>query len=128
MPDRVADALRRHRAQQAEAKLAAMIWSGLDLVFCAEGGAPLSRWRVSTILNAVTERSGLGKWQPREMRHTAISLLYDAGLPDERVGDVVGHAPGSRMTAGTYRHPLRESADGAAVAMNEIFGGVQSSQ
>jgi integrase len=124
MPHAVVEAVRRQRVRQLEKKLAAEVWADLDLVFCDEGGEPLSRWRMASALDVVTQRAGIGGWQVRELRHTAVSLMYDAGLSTEQVSDVVGHAPGSRMTAGTYRHVLTDSLGAAKAAMDRLFKAV----
>jgi integrase len=123
MPSRVADALHTHKVAQAQERLASTHWTDWDLAFADEGGVPLTRWRLATLLNDLTKRAGIGQWQPRELRHTAISLMFHADIPREVIADVVGHAPGSTMTAGTYRHPVVPSISGAKVAMDAIFQG-----
>ena len=49
--------------------------------------------------------------------------MFHAEIPREVIADVVGHAPGSTMTAGTYRHYVVASTSGAKVAMDAIFHG-----
>ena len=121
LPERVVESLRRHKALQAQERLASVFWASPELVFCDSGGTPLSRWRLARLLKDVTQRAGLGTWQPRELRRTAISMMFDVGLSREMVADVVGHAPGSNMTAGTYRPQLRASVPGAKTAMDALF-------
>ena len=43
------------------------------------------------------------------------------GVPIEEVADVLGHVPGSRMTAGVYRHPVRPSVSAARDVMDGLF-------
>jgi integrase len=47
-----------------------------------------------------------------ECRHTFVSLMHDAGLPLERIGDYVGH--GSSYMTDRYRHLLRGHENEAA--------------
>jgi integrase len=123
MPSRVAEILHTHRVAQAQERLASTHWSDWNLAFADEGGVPLTRWRLAALFNDLTGRTGIGQWQPRKLRHTAISLMFHADIPREVIADVVGHAPGSNMTAGTYRHPVVPSISGARVAMDAIFDG-----
>ena len=44
-------------------------------------------------LARVTERAGLGHWSMTELaRHSAASLLSDAGVPLEQIADQLGHS------------------------------------
>ena len=57
-------------------------------------------------------RSGVeGRWTPYEMRHTAVSLLSDAGVPPEQIADLLGHVD-TRMVLLTYRHAVVPVVDG----------------
>ncbi|HTW97365.1 MAG TPA: hypothetical protein VMD59_01235 [Acidimicrobiales bacterium] len=70
----------------------------------------------------MTERAGLGSWHPTALRHSAVSLLSDAGVREEDAADLVGHAT-TRMTHEVYRHAVRPSVGREAkAAMEAIFG------
>lgn len=45
-------------------------------------------------------------WTPRELRHSFVSLLSDAGVPIEDISCLVGHA-GTSVTGPVYRHQIR---------------------
>ena len=63
---------------------------GLGTVFCTAAGRPISRQLMNTHFKRLTVAAGLGRdWQPRETRHTAVSLLSDAGQPIEDVSALV---------------------------------------
>ena len=47
---------------------------------------------------------------PNELRHSAASLLVDAGVPLQEVADLLGHV-NVRMLASTYRHKVRSVVD-----------------
>src|SRR5512132_3928416 len=46
------------------------------------------------------------EWTPRELRHSFVSLLSDAGVPIEDVSRLVGHSSTS-VTELVYRHQIR---------------------
>ena len=63
---------------------------------------------------AACRKAGIREdWQPRELRHTAISLLSRGGVPIEAISDLAGHAnPGVTQTV--YRHVLGDQIATAA--------------
>ena len=124
MPDPVGRALRDRQIEQREERLAAgSLWSTEwpALVFATLVGTPLHASNVRRQFTAITERSGLGRWHPHELRHSAASILSAAGVPLERVADVLGH-DGTRMTALVYRHAVSPSVDAAQETMGKEFG------
>ncbi|MER6593472.1 tyrosine-type recombinase/integrase [Micromonospora purpureochromogenes] len=63
--------LRRHRARQAEERLAAgEAWQDHGLVFPSEVGTPLDPGNFSHRFSALCKRAGLGHWHPHELRHS----------------------------------------------------------
>ena len=56
-----------------------------------------------------------------ELRHTAASLLDDAGVPLEAIADQLGHVD-TRMVARIYRHRLGRPVDAAVDTMAELLG------
>ena len=69
-----------------------------------------------------THRSG-----PRELRHSFVSLLSDAGVPLERISQLVGHS-GTTVTELVYRHQLRPVIQTGAIVMDQLFGGTVDKQ
>jgi len=47
---------------------------------------------------------------PYELRHTAASLLSDAGVPIEVLADLLGHTS-TQMLESVYRHRVRKVVD-----------------
>jgi integrase len=124
MPDPVLRALRDRQIEQRDERLTAgPLWSTEwpTLVFTTLVGTPLHASNVRRQFTAITERSGLGRWHPHELRHSAASILSAAGVPLERVADVLGH-DGTRMTALVYRHAVSPSVDAARETMGNVFG------
>jgi integrase len=56
---------------------------------------------------AAVKAAGIeGRWSPRELRHTFVSLMSDSGVPVEEIARLAGHTS-SRTTEIVYRHQLR---------------------
>jgi integrase len=70
----------------------------------------------------VVEVAGLnpGEWTPRELRHSFVSLLSDAGVPIEHISRLVGHS-GTTTTETIYRKQIRPVLVRGADAMDLIF-------
>jgi integrase len=59
-------------------------------------------------------------WTPRELRHSFVSVLSDAGLPGEEISHLVGHR-GATVTELVYRHQLRPVVQTGATIMDRLF-------
>ena len=59
-------------------------------------------------------------WTPRELRHSFVSLLSDAGVPIEEIARLVGHS-GTTVTELVYRHQLRPVIQTGATVMDRLF-------
>jgi integrase len=60
-------------------------------------------------------------WTPRELRHSFVSLLSDAGVPIEMISQLVGHR-GTSVTEIVYRLQIRPVIQTGATVMDELFG------
>ena len=119
--------LRTHRARQAADRLrAGEVWQETDLVFTTSIGTPIEPRNLYRDFAKVSERAGLGRWHPHELRHSATSLMLAGGVPIEVVADVLGHAS-IRMTAEVYGHIMQPQRQAAAERMAEILGGTPTS-
>jgi site-specific recombinase XerD len=106
MPEPVRSALTALRRQQTadRLRLGPHYLDRHDLVFRDDAGRPMARQRVHKRFKEVIEQAGLGRdWQPRETRHTAISIGSEHGASIEDLADMAGHK-NSRITQTTYRH------------------------
>ena len=59
-------------------------------------------------------------WTPRELRHSFVSLLSNAGVPVEQISQLVGHR-GTTVTELVYRHQLRPVLQTGATVMDQLF-------
>jgi integrase len=105
IPAPLADILRQHRRRQDAQREAAGIEHG-KLVFTTANGTPHHPRNIARTLTAATQKLGYGHWHPHELRHTAASLMSEAGIPIETIADQLGH-DGTRMTLLIYRHATK---------------------
>lgn len=123
LPVGALDALRQHRSRQlARQELMGERWQDLGLVFPTSRGTLLDPANLRRALRTVTEKAGLGRWHPHELRHSAASLLSAAGVPLEEIADVLGHAS-TRVTSATYRHRTTPTVEAGAGPMERLFEG-----
>jgi integrase len=116
-PPDVFDCVLRHRRIQAAQQLAAgPAWRNLDdLIFTSPTGRPTDPKAVRKEFDLVVTRAQLeGRWTPNLLRHSAASLMADAGMPIELVADQLGHRD-LRMLQKHYRHRIRPSVAGGTV-------------
>jgi integrase len=123
MPAAVAAALRALKADQAAVKLRlGRAYADMDLVFAGPAGRPVRRQQAGTGLRRAATRAGIGgDWAPRELRHTFVSVLSNAGVDIEQIADAAGHI-NSNVTKSVYRHQISDRVSVAAAAMDRVFG------
>ena len=121
IPRPVKDALKKHRASQREEIKYAESWDDLDMIFPTSHGTITDLHNYRRTLRRIVGKAEIeGSWTSHELRHSAISLLCDAGVPLEQVADQMGHVD-TRMIQRTYRHRLGTPVDAAVDTMNELF-------
>ena len=126
LPQTAVKALREHRKQQAEDRLAAgSLWQDHGLVFASAIGTPLDAANVRREFRKITEAAGLGKgWAPLDLRHTFVSLMSADGVPVEEIARLAGHSR-TATTELVYRHELRPVITTGAEVMDRILNGAQ---
>ena len=108
VPAPLAETLRRWRSQQAAERLAlGEAWQDeAGLVFTTPIGTPVDPDNFRHRLTRVTEGLGIGRWTTHELRHSAGSLLFDAGVPMKLISEMLGHSS-ERVTSDVYVHTER---------------------
>ena len=123
LPELCIEALTRHQQSQNEARdRAGDRWVHNDLVFSTALGGRLDAANIRRALRAVAEKAGLDStaWTPRELRHSFVSLMSDAGVPLEDIARLVGHR-NTTVTELVYRKQLRPVMTEGAETMDRLF-------
>jgi integrase len=121
LPPFATAALRTHRARQSAEQLAARYWADPTLVFATTVGTVLDRRNVLRWWHELTIRSGVGRRRFHASRHTAATLMLNAGVPLEVVSATLGHA-GLAITADVYAKVRPQLQRRAADAMQTVLG------
>lgn len=121
LPAVAVDVLRRRRARQAAEKLAAGDgWvNAHNLVFTTPIGTPIAPRNFGHAVEKLAVEVLGRKLHPHALRHTAASLLHEAGVSMKVAQTILGHT-GSDMTA-FYTHTYSEAHDRAAAAMDALL-------
>jgi integrase len=124
LPERCIDVLRRHRALQAAERLTAgEHWEESGVVFATSRGTEMDAANVRRdFRRALALVPGIepSEWTPRELRHSFVSVLSDAGVPLEEISRLVGHS-GTTVTELVYRHQLKPVIQTGATVMDRLF-------
>jgi integrase len=124
LPELCADVLREHRkGQKQDREAAGASWAETDLVFASQVGTELDAANVRRdFRRALQKAPGLdaGEWTPRELRHSFVSVMSNAGVPLEEIARLVGHS-GTSVTEAVYRHELRPVLQTGAVVLDQLF-------
>jgi integrase len=122
LPGPLVDALRAHRAAQAEERLAAgSLWRNEHgLVFTQPTGRPVDPSRDYQDWQQLLVSAGVRKARLHDARHTAASLLLAQGVPARVVMEMLGHSQ-ITLTLGTYSHVAPELQQEAADRMGRVL-------
>lgn len=125
LPGRCVEALTLEADRQArDRQLAGPDWKESGLVFTSLVGTGMDAANVRRYFRralALVEGVQASEWTPRELRHSFVSLLSDAGVPIEEIARLVGHS-GTTVTELVYRHQLRPVIQTGATVMDRLFG------
>jgi integrase len=102
----------RLQLQELERMLAGEAWAENDLVFCQPDGRPWNPDYVSKRFRRLAAQAGVPPIKLHEARHSANSLMRDAGVDQELRMRIVGHA--SADINDRYTHTLAEAHRAAA--------------
>jgi integrase len=122
VPAGVVAELRRLRAAQAAARLAAGVWwNDHDLVFTQPNGQPLGHRQDYAEWHEVLAAAGLPPARVHVLRHTAATVLLELGEQPEVVQEVLGHA--DPRTTRAYQDVSTALTHRAAARMDTVVGG-----
>jgi integrase len=129
LPSIAVEALRRHRARQAEERLRlGTAWEDNNLVFPNMVGRiyDADNWRFAKFY-PLLERAGLPRIRPHDLRHTAATLLLARGVPVKVVSEMLGHA-NVGITLSIYGHVLPHMQQQAVSTMDDMLRGLGDMQ
>lgn len=114
----IVDALRAHRQQTIDA---GFVPAATGPVFTNRSGGPLSGSWLTHRLYALEDAAGTRRLPFKNLRSTFASRLFEAGVPDRVIADLLGHT----RTKTTQRHYIATtgSSQAAAVAAAEALVG-----
>jgi integrase len=116
-------ALRAHRTRQLEERVA--VGPGyLDqrLVFADVGGEPLHPDGVTQRFDRLVKEAGVRRIRLHDLRHTAATLMLEAGVPLKVVTERLGHAS-TRITSDLYQHVGETMQEEAAAKLGAALLG-----
>ncbi|MCP4377573.1 MAG: site-specific integrase [bacterium] len=106
LPAMTVEALRSHRASQAEERLAlGVAWEEHGLVCPRPAGAPWAPDTLSTAFAAFVRGSGMKPFRFHDLRHSHATHLLRAGVHPKVVSERLGHSSVG-ITLDTYSHVL----------------------
>jgi integrase len=121
LPAPLADRLRAHRTYQKELRLAmGPRWRESGLVCTTQVGTPLYACDTGIRFHKLIARAGVPHIRPYDLRHTATSLMIDAGADIKAASEALGHSD-PRITMKVYRHVR---GDQRAQAINLLAGAI----
>jgi integrase len=120
LPDIAVEALREHRRQQLEMRLACGLGKLADdaLIFARLDDSPESPRLLSKEWTAAAKGMGLSGITFHALRHTHVSMLVDAGIDVVKIAKRLGHANVS-TTLDVYSHFFAAREDKSAAAIND---------
>jgi len=91
-----------------------------DLVFPALTGGPVDPARVNTALHNDLHKAGLPRLRVHDLRHSAATLLLEAGTHPKIVQDLLGHST-IAMTLDLYSHVTPRLQEEVTARMQEML-------
>ncbi len=121
MPRPLLDVLRRHRARQAEDRLAAgSKWQEHGLVFATRKGTPLEPRNINRAFAALCEKAQVRPIRVHDLRHSCATLLFTMGVDAATVQRVLRHSS-ITVTTGTYVDVIYEVQHDAVDRLSVLF-------
>lgn len=113
--------LREHRTRQLEHRLASgVVFQDGDWVFPDALGGLQPPYRISDTFRRIVGRTDLGHVRFHDLRHTAATLMMQAGVPTKIVSTRLGHSTAA-LTLDVYSHVTPDMQRDAAAAIDDIL-------
>ena len=105
LTQRAVAALRDQRTSQAALALLTLAWKESGLVFTGLGGRPMQLHQANVGLTRALKALGLPQIRVHDLRHTAATVMLEAGIHPKVVQEMLGHKT-IVTTLDTYSHVL----------------------
>jgi integrase len=116
-------ALRLHRKAQIKERVRiGQAWQDGDLVFPTTFGTPIDGSNLLKAHYALLKQTGLPRVRWHDLRHSAATLLLEAGVQPHAVAQRLGHATPS-LVMNTYGHVTDRMQQQATAAMDAALTG-----
>jgi len=120
-PPLVEELLRLRTEQEERKRKLGDRYHDLDLVFCNHNGGPLQAHNlVRRDFRKVLARAKLPMIRFHDLRHTAATRLFGAGVHPKAVADLLGHAS-IGTTMNVYTHAIPALAEEAVRRLGELL-------
>ncbi len=117
LDDATVAAFRAHRKVQAAERLkAGTAYEDNGLIFCDEVGRLIKPPAISHRFRMLAVAAGLRRIRLHDLRHGAVSMLLDVGVPLAVVSKLVGHSS-TKTTSDLYGHLVEGTAEAATDAV-----------
>jgi integrase len=122
LPDIAVHALKAHRLNQLEERLAAPAWLDPTLVFATQVGTPLDGRNLLREFKCHLARAGLDAeaFSFKSLRHSAATLLLSLNVQPKVIMETLGHSR-LAVTMEVYSHVLPHLQDEAAAKMDALL-------
>jgi len=121
LPAFLMDMLRQHKREQAAARLkVGDLWQGSERLFTTWDGRPMHPDTVSSWFPKFLKRHSLPPLPFHGLRHTAATMMINAGVPAKVVSGHFGHA-NIGTTYDIYGHFLRSADKEAADRLEQAY-------
>jgi integrase len=115
----VVELLRRlATAQEAERAHAGNLWVETGFVFTTETGGPIDPRNVLRAAEVPAPKAGLDSVTVHTLRHSAATVMLEAGVHLKAVSEILGHAD-IRVTADVYGHVSTEVTRAAMESLGD---------
>ena len=116
------EALEEQRRRQDAEREAAGVPRPIDgWVFLTVDGQPIHSTNILPPWYRLLSRMGLPRITTHDLRHSAATMMFEAGIPLEVIADILGHST-YRVTADLYRHRVPELQKDAARRIAGVLG------
>ncbi|MGE3960740.1 MAG: tyrosine-type recombinase/integrase [Dehalococcoidia bacterium] len=121
LPQETVATMRRWRAEQAGARLAAgSVWASGDRVLSRVDGRMATRDAIRWAFQRTAQAAGVPRLRLHDLRHLHATFLLAQGLPPSAVAARLGHATPA-VTMAVYARALSGSDDLAAQSMSTLL-------